>query len=91
MGHEVAGSLNHLVRMVSDSGKSPAQSQSFLGYLVQQAAGVEPTGSSATKAKYRRLQRELGIAAPADFASMTSVVRRLDWESAREVDEFNAT
>lgn len=86
MGAEIAGSIGRLVDVVSQSGLSQAQENSFIGWLVKQAAGVDCSDTSrATLAKYRRLQRELGIAAPADLGSMVEVVRRLDWESGREV------
>lgn len=92
MGAEVAGSMSRLVRAVSDCDYlTGAQKRSFLGYLCEQAAGIETTISSrTTMAKYRRLQRELGIVAPVDFGSMIEVVRRLDWESAREVVSVRA-
>ncbi len=86
MGAEIAGSIGRLVEVVSQSGLSQAGQNSFIGWLVKQAAGVDCSDTSrATLAKYRRLQRELGIAAPADLGSMVEVVRRLDWESGREV------
>jgi hypothetical protein len=70
---------------------SGAQKRSFLGWLVEQSAGVSSTiGSGHTLAKYRRLQRELGIAAPCDFGAMLEVVRRLDWDSGREVVNVRA-
>jgi hypothetical protein len=91
MGVEVAGSTARLVRLVDQSDLSTAQKRSFLGWLVEQSAGVDSgVGSKATLAKYRRLQKELGIAAPADFGSMVEVVRRLDWESGREVVSVKA-
>jgi hypothetical protein len=86
MGAEIAGSMGRLVEVVSRSELTEAGQNSFIGWLVKQAAGVDcSVTSSATLAKYRRLQRELGIAAPADLGSMVEVVRRLDWESGREV------
>ena len=82
MGAEIARSIGRLVEVVSQSGLSRAQENSFIGWLVKQAAGVDCSDTSrATQAKYRRLQRELGIAAPADLGSMIEVVRRLDWGS----------
>ena len=92
MGAEVAGSMSRLVAVVHECDYlSGAQKRSFLGWLVEQAAGVESSvGSGHTLAKYRRLQRELGIAAPCDFGAMLEVVRRLDWESGREVVSVRA-
>jgi hypothetical protein len=87
MGAEVAGSMGRLVQVVRDSELSARERRSFLGWLVEQSAGdVDEDGMSrATLANYRRFQREIGIAAPADFGSMVEVVRRLDWDSGREV------
>ena len=86
MGAEIAGSIGRLVEVVGQSGPTKAQQNSFIGWLVKQAGGVDCSDASrATLAKYRRLQREVGIAAPADLGSMVEVVRRLDWASGREV------
>jgi hypothetical protein len=92
MGAEVAGSLSRLVSVVGACDYlSAAQKMSFLGYLVQQSSGVEAgVVSKNTLTKYRRLQREMGIAAPCDFGSMLEVVRRLDWETGREVVQVRA-
>lgn len=92
MGAEVAGSMGRLVAAVVECDYlTGAQQRSFLGYLVEQSAGVQTSVSSkATLAKYRRLQRQLGIAAPSDFGAMLEVVRRLDWDSAREVVSVKA-
>lgn len=92
MGAEVAGSMSRLVAVVHECDYlSSAQKRSFLGWLVEQSAGVEATVSSRTTlAKYRRLQRELGIAAPCDFGAMLEVVRCLDWDSAKEVVSVRA-
>jgi hypothetical protein len=51
-----------------------------------QAAGQgwQP-GSQHTLAKYRKVQRDLGIAAPTDLVTTGAVVRRLDWDTGREV------
>lgn len=86
MGAEVAGDLTRLVERVSASGLTPRQRVMFLGWLVTQAAGEawEP-GSRATLAKWRKVQRDLGIAAPTDLVTTGAVVRRLDWETGREV------
>lgn len=86
MGTEVAGDLGRLVHSVGASGLSAAHQRAFLGWLVEQAAGVERSAmSQTTLAKYRRLQRELGIAAPAELRGTIAVLRRLDFDSGREV------
>ena len=86
MGAEVAGDLSRLVERVHAADLSRAQRRAFLGWLVEQAAGMEAeVESSATLAKYRRLQRELGIAAPVELLATVKVLRRLDWETGREL------
>jgi hypothetical protein len=90
MGAEVAGSTGRLVKLVHESDLTMAERRSFLGFLIEQSAGVQTVTSKATLAKYRRVQRDLGIVSPADFASMVEVVRRLDWETAKEVVSVRA-
>jgi len=86
MGAEVAGDLARLVERVHSADLTSAQRRGFLGWLVEQAAGLEGVDlSQTTLAKYRRLQRELGIVAPAQMLATVSVLRRLDWDSGREV------
>ena len=87
MGVEVACGLSEVVRRVESSGLSPALCRSFLGFLVEQAAGgVAVPAPSATAAKYRALQRSLSIViSPELFESGSSVTRRLDWDSGEEV------
>ncbi len=86
MGAEVAGDLSRLVERVRHSGLTPREQAGFLGWLVMQAAGQgwQP-GSQHTLAKYRKVQRDLGIAAPTDLVTTGAVVRRLDWDTGREV------
>ncbi len=86
MGAEVAGDLSRLVDLVRASSLTAREQRSFLGWIVEQAAGAAwaPPGKEAL-AKYRRVQRELGIAAPTDLVASGAVVRRLDWDSGREV------
>ena len=86
MGAEVAGDLARLVERVHESDLTAAERRGFLGWLVEQAAGMEGGSmSSATLAKYRRLQRRLGIVAPVDLAGTVTVLRRLDWATGTEV------
>jgi hypothetical protein len=92
MGAEVAGSLNRLVAVIAGCEMlSDRERLSFLGFLLEQAAGVRCSVTSKnTETKYRRVQRELNIAAPADLGSTVEVVRRLDWDSGREVVSVRA-
>jgi hypothetical protein len=86
MGVEVASSVGRLVRVVQAADLTEAQTATFLGWLLCEAAGQPLSGmGSATQAKYRKLQRDLGIAAPTDFEGMVEVLSRLDWDSGREV------
>lgn len=87
MGVEVASSVGRLVRVVQSSEElSEREALFFLGWLMAEAAG-QPARSlgAATVAKYRRMQRSLGIAAPSDFEGLVEVLSRLDWESGTEV------
>jgi len=91
MGAEVASSTSRLVQLVNESDLTPGQRLTFLGWLVEQSAGVESSSLSKNSlTKYRRLQRQLGIAAPVDFGCMVEVVRRLDWDSGRELVSVRA-
>ena len=84
-GAEVSSSVSRLVHVVTECDELSDHDQTmFLGYLMQQAAGREPALSRTTLAKYRRLQRALGIVG-ADLAETVEVVRRLDWETGTEV------
>jgi len=86
MGAEVAGDLGQLVERVAASGLSNRQQIGFLGWLVMQAAGNgAPVAAKEASAKYRRIQRDLGIAAPTELVTTGAVVRRLDWDTGREV------
>jgi hypothetical protein len=85
MGAEVAGA-SRVVDLVAGSGLSRREQASFLGWLLMQAGGKAwDVGSSATLAKWRRVQRELGIAVGDLADGGSGFVSRLDWESGREV------
>ena len=85
MGSEVSSSVSRLVQLVTDCDELSDHDQTmFLGYLLQQASGFEPSLNRKTLGKYRRVQRALGIVA-CDLTSTVEVVRRLDWDSGREV------
>jgi hypothetical protein len=87
MGTEVASSVGRLVRVVQSSDDlSEREAAFFLGWLMCEAAGQPMRSlSSHTVSKYRRMQRQLGIAAPSDFEGMVEVLTRLDWDSGTEV------
>jgi hypothetical protein len=86
MGAEVAGDLSRLVGRVRATDLSEREQAGFLGWLVMQAAGdAWVPGSRSTLAKYRKVQRDLGVASPTDLVTTGAVLRRLDWESGREV------
>lgn len=84
MGVEVAGT-KRIVAKVRRSDLTEREQAQFLGWLLMRAAGDawEP-GSGHTLAKYRRLQRELGIALD-DVDQGEGVVTHLDFETGREL------
>jgi hypothetical protein len=86
MGVEVATSAGQLVQHVRGSGLTAREQTMFIGWLFQQAAGdAWRPASGHTLAKFRRVQRDLGIAMPADFGEAGGVLRRLDFDSGQEV------
>lgn len=86
MGVDVSAGFSEVVERVVGAGLTAAVQRAFLGYLVEQAAGVYQELSFDAQSKYRKLQRELGIAVdPGVFEKGVGVSRRLDWESGREV------
>jgi hypothetical protein len=97
MGHEVMGNPEAVARIWSTEWVplgpggdyvrfTEAQRCSFLGWLLAACYGRDGTSSKATKAKYRRLARELGIAiAPTTFGEGAGFSARLDFESGRQV------
>lgn len=86
MGVEVASSVGRLVRATARSGLTERERVFFVGWLMCEAGGQPVRGlSRMTETKYRKLQRDLGIAAPMDLTSAVEVVSRLDWESGREL------
>lgn len=87
MGAEVASTVGVVEVVIrSDFGLSDREKTMFIGWLVRQSTphAFEP-GSSATLAKFRRLQRELGIAVGPEALSSVGFVSRLDWETGKEV------
>lgn len=86
MGVEVTSSVERFVRAAQAEGMSERERAFFVGWMLCEAGGSPVRGLSChTVAKYRRLQRELGIAAPCDLKDQVEVVSRLDWDSGREV------
>ncbi len=86
MGVEI-GATARVVEKVSRSDLSDREQMVFLGWLVSQAAGRGwSTASSRTLAKYRRLQRELGIAvSDLEAGGGATFLSRLDFDSGREI------
>jgi hypothetical protein len=86
MGVEVASNAAQLVARVRQTDLTVREQTMFIGWLFQQAAGdAWRPASGHTLAKFRRVQRDLGIAAPADFGQAGGVVRRLDFDRGEEV------
>lgn len=87
VGAEV-GAMSEVVDKVRDSELSPREQTMFLGYLVDQAHGGGYLPGKKALAKWRKVQRELGIAV-GDLGSVADqaggFLRRLDWETGTEV------
>jgi hypothetical protein len=84
MGTEVASSPAELLARVSAAGLSPARQRAFLGYLVEQAAGMGGPAASDTLSWCRKLQRDLCISSDV-FSASVGVTSRLDFDEGREV------
>jgi hypothetical protein len=83
MGAEIAAA-DRVVERLLTANVGPAVAHGFLGWAVMQSVGVAIPMSHTTLAKYRKLQRELGVALePGAMAG--SFVGRLDFETGREV------
>ncbi len=86
MGADVVSGFGAVLLKVKRSGLSEREQDKLIAYLVRQAAGEGwSSAGSATLAKYRKVQRELGIVVDRESISAGSVTRRLDFESGREV------
>jgi hypothetical protein len=84
MGVEVTSTAG-VVEAVGQSGLSRREQAMFLGWLVSQSTAYAYEPSSASLAKFRRLQRSLGIAVGPEAVASVGFVSRLDWESGSEV------
>lgn len=86
LGAEVASSVAALVDVVLSAGLSVPVRQRFIGWLVEQAAGVAVGEVMHTGWRYRALQKELGIVVAPDVLETEGAVwRRLDLDSGTEV------
>jgi hypothetical protein len=85
MGAEVSGT-SRVVDKVAASDLSEREQCMFLGWLVSQAAGKgwQP-GSKTTLAKWRKVQRDIGVAVGDLSDGQAGFVSRLDWDTGREV------
>lgn len=87
MGAEVEAT-SRTVESVSRSGLSEREQASFLGWLMMQAHGAAYRPGKASLAKWRKVQRDLGIALDVfsdDNDQAGGFVCRLDWETGREI------
>ncbi len=87
MGNEV-GAGSRIIDVVERSGLSDREQTMFLGWLMRQAAGRHWDASRTTLAKFRQVQRQLGIVIdPAMFENGEGgrITSRLDFDSGREV------
>ncbi len=86
LGAEVAGSARALAEAVSRLGLSVPVRQRFIGWLVEQAAGLGGDVGENTGWRYRALQKQHGIVAAPDLLDVQQAVwRRLDLETGREL------
>jgi hypothetical protein len=91
MGTEV-GSTSAVYSCLRESGLPARTRQGLLAFLVGQAEGDPPFSGSATLAKYRKLQRGLGLClVPGSLQEPPQMVkgRRLDWEAGTEIDRVD--
>jgi hypothetical protein len=85
IGAEV-GAMSRVYSLVRSSGLSVREQNGFLMYLWGQAAGDMAYSGKEAMAKYRRIQRQLGLVIePASLGMSEGIVSRLDWETGREV------
>jgi hypothetical protein len=83
LDREVAGAPELFARLATLDVAADTR-RAYVGWLVEQSAGLASPISKATLAKYRRISRDLGIATGPDLLS-ASVTSRLDWESGTVV------
>jgi hypothetical protein len=86
MGAEVAAT-SRVVELVRASHLTLREQASFLGWLMMQAHGGEYQPGKKALAKWRKVQRDLGIAIGdlGDASEPSGFVSRLDWDTGREV------
>jgi hypothetical protein len=86
IGTEV-GSMSRVYDLVRSSDLSQREQNGFLVYLWGQSAGDLALSSRTSLAKYRRIQRELGLVIePGTLdGAAGGIVSRLDWESGTEI------
>lgn len=83
LGREVVAP-NEVIARLMRCGLDTGERRGFLGWLVERAAGVEDDSARATRAKYRRLARDLGVTLGTEAFS-PGVVGHLDWETGEAV------
>lgn len=79
------GAHDRVLDRIARAGLSPALRRSFIGYLFEQAHGLPSPMSNDAAARFRRLQRQLGVAFDPEPGHGVSFVSRLDYESGGEV------
>jgi len=84
MGVEVS-TVSGVLDVVAALGLSERESTMFLGWLVRQSTPYAWSPSFTTVAKFRRLQRELGISVGPDALDSMSASCRLDWQLGEAV------
>ena len=86
MGATVGGMVP-VYELAEEAGLTWREQVGFLGWLWAQALGRSPALSKEAKARYRKLQRELGVVVDNGKleAQHGAQMRRLDWATGREV------
>lgn len=83
----VVGGMTSVYDVVEAARMTWREQGGFLGWLWAQALGRSPDVSRETKARYRQLQRDLGVVVDSGKLEVRegASTRRLDWETGREV------
>lgn len=63
---ELPAALKRLRERLTDAGRSPAEVQGITGWIVGKALGERDTTNASTRARYRRILREVGVSDPTD-------------------------
>ncbi len=86
MGADVASTSTVVEKVLAADDMTDRERATFLGWMLMQSVGVSAVTGSATLAKYRRLQRSLGVVvSDLEGEPDSGFVTRLDYDSGRAV------